>query len=135
MAPIDEALKYLESHELEENTSYTKVAEIFSVSRHTLARRHKGITQSMTTKHQQQRKITPQAEAELVRYIQSLSDRHMPPTRNMIQNFASKIAREEVSETWVTRFLNRHPDDIISKWATGMDSARHQAESKGNYRL
>jgi hypothetical protein len=135
MAPIDEALEYLESHRLEENISYKRVAEIFSVSRHTLARRHKGITQSMTTKHQQQRKITPQAEAGLVQYIQGLSNQHMPPTRNMIQNFVSKIAKEEVSEAWVTRFLNRHPDEIISKWATGMDSVRHQAESKDNYKL
>jgi hypothetical protein len=53
----------------------------------------------------------------------------------MIQNFVSKIAKEEVSEAWVTRFLNRHPDEIISKWATGMDSVRHQAESKDNYKL
>jgi hypothetical protein len=43
----------------------------------------------------------------------------------MIQNFALKIAKEEVSEAWVTRFLNRHPDEIISKWATGIDSVRY----------
>jgi hypothetical protein len=125
MAPIDDAFEFLESQEPGEQLSYQKCSVMFGVDRRTLARRHKGLTQSMTTKHQQQRKLTPQAEAELVRYIQSLSDRHMPPTRNMIQNFASKIAREEVSEAWVTRFLHRHPDDIISKWATGMDSARH----------
>jgi hypothetical protein len=125
MAPIDEAIEYLKSLGLGEDFLYQDVAENFGVDRRTLTRRHKGLTQSMTTKHQQQRKITPQAEAELVRYIQSLSDRYIPPTRNMIQNFASKIAKQEVSEAWVTRFINRHPDEIISKWATGMDSLRH----------
>jgi hypothetical protein len=43
----------------------------------------------------------------------------------MIQNFALKIAKEEVSDAWVTRFLHRHLDEIISKWATGMDSVRY----------
>jgi hypothetical protein len=98
MAPIDDALAYLESLSPGEPFQYTKVSETFSVDRRTLARRHKGLTQPITTKHEQQRKITLQAEAELVRYIQGLSNRYMPPTRNMIQNFASKIAKEEVSE-------------------------------------
>jgi hypothetical protein len=125
MAPIDDALAFLESQEPGEQLSYQKCSVMFGVDRRTLARRHKGLTQPMTTKHQQQQKLTPQAEAGLVRYIQGLSNRHMPPTRNMIQNFALKIAKEEVSEAWVTRFLNRHPDEIISKWATGIDSVRY----------
>jgi AraC-like DNA-binding protein len=74
MAPIDEALGYLELLEPGEKFTYIKVAAEFSVSRYTLARRHKGLTQPMTTKHEQQRKITLQAEAELVQYIQGLSD-------------------------------------------------------------
>jgi hypothetical protein len=74
MAPIDDALAYLESLSSGESFQYTKVADTFGVDRRALARRHKGLTQPITTKHEQQRKITPQAEAELVRYIQSLSD-------------------------------------------------------------
>jgi hypothetical protein len=53
----------------------------------------------------------------------------------MVQNFASVIAKEPVSESWVTRFVNRHPSELISKWAAGMDSNRHQADSGVKYKL
>lgn len=47
----------------------------------------------------------------------------------MIQSFASSIAGRPVSETWVTRFLNRNSDKLISHWATSMDRVRHKADS------
>ncbi|KAF1975308.1 hypothetical protein BU23DRAFT_409832, partial [Bimuria novae-zelandiae CBS 107.79] len=82
-----------------------------------------------------QQKLTPQQEEELVQYIKRLTERHMPPTREMIQNFASTIAKEPVSESWVTRFINRHSIHLISQWAVGMDSNRHKANSVDKYRL
>ena len=51
----------------------------------------------------------------------------------MIQNFASEIAKERVSEAWVTRFINRNHDHLVSKWATGMDATRHKADSREKY--
>jgi hypothetical protein len=53
MAPIDEAIEYLKSLGSGEDFLYQDVAKNFGVDRRTLARRHKGLTQSMTTKHQQ----------------------------------------------------------------------------------
>jgi hypothetical protein len=53
----------------------------------------------------------------------------------MIRNFASAVAKELVSESWVTRFINRHGIHLISQWATGMDSNRHQADSGDKYSL
>ena len=53
----------------------------------------------------------------------------------MIQNFASTIAKELVSESWVTRFINRHSIHLISRWAASMDSNRHQADSGSKYSL
>jgi hypothetical protein len=53
----------------------------------------------------------------------------------MIQNFASTIAREPVSESWVTRFINQHSIHLISRWAASMDSNRHQADSGDKYSL
>jgi hypothetical protein len=66
-------------------------------------------------------KITPQQKEELVKYIEGLTERHLPPTRQMIQNFATEIAGDEVSESWVTRFLNRHLDRLIVNANTGRD--------------
>jgi hypothetical protein len=53
----------------------------------------------------------------------------------MIRNFASAAAHEDVSESWVTHFIDRNRDSLISKWATGMDSIRHRANSEYKYNL
>ncbi|KAF2825387.1 hypothetical protein CC86DRAFT_271795, partial [Ophiobolus disseminans] len=53
----------------------------------------------------------------------------------MVQNFASTIAKTGVSESWVTRFINRNDNAIISKWTSGMDALRHQANSGLKYKL
>ncbi len=53
----------------------------------------------------------------------------------MVQNFASHIAKQDVSESWVTRFINRHSIKLISQWATGMDQDRHAADSEIKYKL
>jgi hypothetical protein len=80
-----------------------------------------------------QQKLTPQQEDELVTYIEGLNVRHMPPTRTMIRNFAQEIASVEVSDSWVTRFLNCHPDRLTSQWATGMDKEHYNADSWRKY--
>jgi hypothetical protein len=53
----------------------------------------------------------------------------------MIQDFASEVAQERCSESWVTRFVNRHKDHLISRWTAGMDRVRHQADSAEKYKL
>jgi hypothetical protein len=53
----------------------------------------------------------------------------------MIQNFASQIAQRELGVHWLDRFVQRHPDKLISKWITGMDNSRHKADSGRKYSL
>ena len=53
----------------------------------------------------------------------------------MIANFASAVAKEPVCESWVTSFINRHSIHLISKYSTGMDSGRHNADSYVKYEL
>lgn len=106
MAPIDDALAEIEALESSEEFSYKNIANKYGIWRSTLTRRHKAITQSHATKIINQQKLTPQQEAELVQYIEGLTARRLPPTREMIHNFASTIAKEPVSESWVTRFIN-----------------------------
>ncbi|KAF2622344.1 hypothetical protein BU25DRAFT_309911, partial [Macroventuria anomochaeta] len=63
-----------------------------------------------------QQKLTPHQEDELVKYIEELTARRLPPTREMIANFASSIATEPVSKSWVTRFINNHSIHLISQY-------------------
>ena len=53
----------------------------------------------------------------------------------MLKKFGSAVAQCEVSDSWVTRFLHRHADEITTKWSAGIDRVRHQADSKHKYEL
>ncbi|EUC26627.1 hypothetical protein COCCADRAFT_10601 [Bipolaris zeicola 26-R-13] len=113
MAPIDDTIADLNSREPGERYTLIEVAENGAL----IARRSGGGGD----------------ESELILYIEKLTKRALPPTRRMIQNFASAIAKREVSESWVTRFINRHQDKFVSKRTSAMDRTRHQDDSLMKY--
>jgi hypothetical protein len=135
MDPIQAAIDEIKSLEPGERVTYAEMARRHSVDCNTLLQNHRQVQSSRTTKRINQQKLNPQQEQELVRYIKGLTERQLPPTREMIQNFASTIAKEVVSESWVTHFINRHSIHLISQWTVGMDSNRHEADSGDKYRL
>ncbi|KAF1970743.1 hypothetical protein BU23DRAFT_581885 [Bimuria novae-zelandiae CBS 107.79] len=92
MDPIQAAIDEIESREQGEDFSYTEVATRYGINRSTLSRRHR--------------------EQELVRYIKGLTERHIPPTREMIQNFASAIAKELI----VGIDSNYYNADLVDKY-------------------
>ena len=53
----------------------------------------------------------------------------------MIANFASAVAQDLVSESWVTRFINKYSIHLISQYLTGIDADRHNADSYSKYEL
>jgi hypothetical protein len=132
---MEDALTAIDLHKPGESFSYQKITDTYNVNRVTSARRHQGLQASRAAKSSNQHKLNPQQEDELVVYINELTERGLPPTREMIQNFASEVAKERCSESWVTRFVNRHKDHLISRWIAGMDRVRHQADSAEKYKL
>jgi transposase-like protein len=136
MAPIDDAIAAIESLEPGEHYSYRKVARRFNVSNSTLTRRHKSRCQrSQEAKNNTQLTLNPQQEAELVRYIEDFTKRALPPTRDMIRNFASHFNSDGVSDAWVDSFISRNSNHLICKWTSGIDSQRHNADSRAKYKL
>lgn len=133
MAPIDEALEFLESLESGGKIDYQKVANEFGVNRTTLSRRHRGVTGSAQHKNTTQSALNPQQEVELVKYIKQLTERNLEPSRQMVKNFASKLARKDVSYSWVTRFYARQQKDLTSRWSSAMDAVRHKADNSERY--
>jgi transposase len=113
MDPIDLAVEAVEAQGEGEQLSFTKVAEQYNVSRHTLARRCKGTQASMQAKATNQQRLDPQQEQELIQHIERLTERGLSPTREMIRRFASGIAQEHVGKGWVTRFINKHHDKLV----------------------
>ncbi|KAF7577039.1 hypothetical protein PtrM4_012790 [Pyrenophora tritici-repentis] len=132
MDSIQDAINAIELRAPGEHFTYSEIAKRFSVERSTLARRHQGKCQPRSIAHQI---LHPQQEKELVEYIQGLTARRTPPTREMIKNFASTIAGKGVSDTSVSSFLDRNSPHLISRWQSGMDRQRHQADSGAKYSL
>ncbi|PVH90553.1 hypothetical protein DM02DRAFT_647564 [Periconia macrospinosa] len=94
---------------------------------------HRRETRSREEVSASQRNLQPQQEAELTKHIKRLTEQKLPPTREMVQNYASDIAGHPVSESRVTRFLNQHPNELKSHRITSMDRQRHRANSLAKY--
>jgi hypothetical protein len=135
MDAINAAIEAIESRKPDASFSYRAVAKQFGVDRMTLSRRHRGAQQTVAAKHKEQQLLNPQQEAELVVYIERCTERGLPPTREMVRNFASAVAKWEASDAWVTRFLHCHHVDLTVKWSAGLDRDRYQADSYYKYDL
>jgi hypothetical protein len=132
MNPIQEAIREIESRDPGEQFSYQQIAKKYGVERTTLMRRHKHQNDDYGVRNQS---LHPEREAELVQYIETLTERRLPPTRTMIQQFASQLAGKPVSESWVTRYLRRHPNHLISRSGKAMAKERTKADSGAKYSL
>jgi hypothetical protein len=135
MAPIDNAIAAIELLEPGEHYSYCEVARRFTALYTTLTWRHKGCQEPREAKDTSQLALSSQQEAELIHYIEDLTKRALPPTRDMIKKFASHFNSNSVSKAWVNRFVRRHSDYLVSKWTSGINSQRHNANSRAKYKL
>jgi hypothetical protein len=134
MDPISDAAAAIDSRDEGEAFSYRKPATEFGVDRETLRRRHQSLQTTSAGAAQNRQKLHPQQEKALVRYIQGLTDDGLPPTREMVRNFAEEIAKEPCSDRWVDRFLHRNNTTLTSQWTTGIDRSRARADTEDSYR-
>lgn len=109
------AVRAIEAREPGESFSYREIAKRYGVVRSTLTRAHRRaigteIASSNTTKL-----LSDQEEIELLQHIKILTERGLPPTRQMIQRSASRIAHRQVSISWVDRFTRRKGSTTRSK--------------------
>ncbi len=98
MSPIEAALTAIKSLQPGEQFSYSKIAIEHGVVRTTLMRRHRLLTTTRASAAQNQQAIHPHQEEELVRYIEGLTDRGIPPTRALIRNLGSSIAKKQLGK-------------------------------------
>jgi hypothetical protein len=132
---LQEALLECDTFASKDKIPWSKIAEKHRVVRSTLTRTWRGETRSRKEQAIAQQKLTLQQEEELVVYVKELTACYIPPTREMIQNFASSVAKGRVSKSWVTRFINNYSIYLISKYSTGMDANCHNADSYAKYEL
>jgi hypothetical protein len=132
---LEDALGEAHAADARGELCYQKTADTHGVDRSTLSRRHRGVQGSMQQKVEQQQNLTNHEELELVDYIDQLCREHLPPTRDMIQHFASVICGFDVGKMWVTRFVTKHHDALTPRWTSAMASERHAADSHSKYSL
>ena len=135
MSSIDAALAFIERLPPTEHINITKIANQFECNRTTLSKRYRGVTGSRHTQYQNQQNLNDQQEKSLVKYIDRLCARGLPPSKHMVRNFAQEICRKEVGTEWVSRFLRRHQVELVSKWTMGLDHNRARADSAFKYTL
>ena len=135
MSSIEAALAAIELLQPGERFSYRKIAAKYHCNRTTLARRHQGVAVSRDIEAQNRQALHPQQEQELLRDIRRLTERGLPPTRVMIQRFASDITKGDLGKGWVDQYIKRYEVDLIPRWATGIDRSRHQADSQSKYSI
>jgi hypothetical protein len=99
MTAIEAAIAHINALQPGEKLVYLKIADQYGVDRSMLSRRHKQVQASKETKISEQHKLNLQQEAELVKYIQGLTERRLLPIREMIRNFALAVAQETLSES------------------------------------
>jgi hypothetical protein len=135
MQLVDAALAAIDALKPGEKHLYAKIARKFGVDLVTLSRRHRGISTSRQAAAENRQALYPQHEAELVKYINRLSKRGLPPTRNIIRNIASQLAQRQVSYYWVDRFVHRYPHLVLFKHTTPIDRIPRWADLEKKYWL
>jgi hypothetical protein len=126
MAPIDDALEYLRSHQ---DTSSAEVARLFNIDRSTLSRRWRGVTTAKVDSTDQKSHLNHTQQLTLVAYLNKLTLRGLPPTQSVVRLFAQDICHKELGKNWVRRFIKTHANQLTSEYLSGVDTARRRADN------
>jgi Tc5 transposase DNA-binding domain len=68
-------------------------------------------------------------EEVLLGYIDSLIDKHIPPTTQIVKNLAEELLKGPVGKNWTASFVRRHKQRISSIGLRPLDRARVSAEN------
>jgi len=132
MTSIEAALADLA---LQDSSNYTATAKKFNINRSTLSRRHRGKTAFVKESKQTTSILSNQQEKELIRYINKLIERGIPPLNAMIRVFAYNISGKQPGKNWSYEFVRRHSDVLQSKFLQEADLERKKADNAYQYQL
>lgn len=132
---IEAAIAAVESLSLVETLNSTQIADEYGVGRSTLSRRARGVTRAQNVRYSDDRLLNPQQSSELLEYINGLCKRDLPPSRQMIRNFATEIVGKIPGKKWVDRWIGYNNSKLATRWTSGIDAARKGADSAFKYNL
>jgi hypothetical protein len=109
--------------------NYSAIAKEFNLERTTLSKRHKGQTMSRAVANSLHRQLLTSAQEEqLIKQINKLTLRQMPPTVQIVKNLAEEIIGREVNKNWTSHFVKRHRSRLKSLYLRNIDNLRAKAE-------
>jgi hypothetical protein len=115
--------------DLQESRNYTQVAEKYKLERTTLAKQYKGQTVSRKVfLLESQQCLTIAQEEALIEQINKLTNWHIPPTSQMVKNFAEEMIRREVGKNWTQGFIQRYNSRLKSIYLHNIDHCCTKAE-------
>ena len=119
---IERALAHLNA---QKKPNITEAARIFGVAKSTFGDRFRGKSTSRAEfTSNTKKKLSTAQETVLVGYINSLSDRGLPPTLRMVKNLAEELVNSPVGVHWVSRFYKRHQKQLYSIYLYTIDYKR-----------
>jgi hypothetical protein len=130
MDAIEAALQDLK---LQDKPNISATARRHNVQRSTLSRRHNRVTTSVKIKHQNQEFLTQRQQQDLIKYINELTEKGIPPTTTMVRNFAQEMAGKKPHRCWSQRFCKRHQNVLASGYLNNIDAARKAADNEASY--
>ena len=126
MDSIDPELGVLESEQLPLSDD-TNIAP--KLHRTTLARRANGKVVPRDQYRENCSLLTKDQEIFLLKYIDKLTMRGLPPTPHNIRVFASNLCGKLPSKNWTSRFVHRHREHLCSEFLVGFDLCRKKADN------
>jgi Tc5 transposase DNA-binding domain len=120
--------------ESQDRTNFAATAKRWDLERTTLAKRYRGQTGTREdAASYTHRKLSDIQEAVLIKHINKLSDRGLPPTPQLVKNIAEEIIHAELGPNWVSRFCKRHQAQLKSVYLRSIDHKRKIADNSVHF--
>ena len=113
---------------------YVAIARHFDVCRSTLSRRHRGVTRPREQFLSESiQRLNNNQEKILLDTINRYTERNIPPTAQMVTNFAEEILQSSVGKNWTSQFVYRHRKALKSVYLRNIDKERVKSEYLPSY--
>ena len=122
--------------ELSKDPNYREIARRFNLTYTTLLRHAKGMTRSRAEFQSEiNQNLNDIQECILIKQINRLTDRGIPPTSRMVKNFTEEIIGREVGKNWVSDFCKRHSSELKSLYLCNIENLYVKGEFGPIYKL
>ena len=129
MTETEDMIKALAALELCDVPNYSAIAKEYRVRRTTLMRRHKGQTRPRADfLSESVQCLTNEQEEVLIKHINRMTERGMPPTSQIVKNLAEEIIGKPVGKNWTGQFVHRYNDRLKSLYLRNIDKQRVKSE-------